>query len=86
MRTKTIYICEFCGSEHKTSMDAFLCEATCLGLTSEQYQEYNDLLKKERHVFGVVACTNNPETRKACDDVVAEVIAFQKKYGFKDNR
>ena len=86
MKTKLIYICEFCGKEHKNSEDALKCEATHLNLTVDQYKEYMDLLKEEKRAFGAASCANNEDIRKRCDCAVQAVLDFQKKYGFVDNR
>lgn len=86
MRTKIRYVCEHCNSEYETSYHAEECEAKHLGLTISEYSEYKELLEKEREAFSTVSCRNNPATRQACDDAVAAVLEFQKKYGFTDNR
>lgn len=86
MKTRTVYICEFCHSEYKTSKEAYECEAKCLGLTVEQYKEYVNLLQEEKRAFGVASCYMNDEVRKRCDDVVKAVLDFQKEHNFTDNR
>ena len=86
MKIKITYICEFCDREHRTSKEAYECEANCLGLTICEYDEYIKLLEEERHAFSINACTNNNKTRKKCDDAVKAVIDFQEKHGFVDNR
>lgn len=86
MKTRTIYICDFCNKEHYTTRNAIECEATHLGLTVDQYKEYMGLLKEERDAFGQASCASNDQIRKRCDDAVKAVLDFQKKYGFTDNR
>lgn len=86
MKTKTIYICEFCNKKYKTSKAAFECEAKCLGLTTDEYKEYLDLLEEERRAFSEASCANNDRIRKRCDNAVNAVINFQKEHGFVDNR
>ena len=86
MKTKTIYICEFCDRQYRTSKEAYECEAKCLGLTTDEYKEYLDLLEEERRAFSEASCTNNDRTRKRRDNAVKSVIEFQEKHGFKDNR
>ena len=39
MRQKTVYICECCGKEYSNSMDAYKCEANCLGIDIESYKK-----------------------------------------------
>lgn len=86
MKTKIIYICEFCDSQHKTEKEAYECEANCLGLTINEYKEYLDLLEEERRAFSQVHVCRNKETIKRCDDAVEAVIVFQEKHDFVDNR
>lgn len=86
MKTKIIYICEFCDRQYKTSKEAYECEAKCLGLTTNEYKEYLELLEEERRAFSQLHVATNDTTRKRCDDAVKAVIAFQEKHGFVDNR
>lgn len=86
MKIKTIYVCDFCGTEHEKSGDAMKCEAKCLGLTIEQYEEYIALLKEEMTAFGAASIANNDKIRKRCDEAVQSVLDFQKKYNVIDNR
>lgn len=84
MKTKTVYQCEFCLTEYKTSQEAYECEASCLKLTMKEYAEYLDLLSEERKAFAQASCTMNNEIRKRCDDATIAVIEFQKKHGITD--
>ena len=86
MKTKIVYICEHCNTEHGTSYHAEQCEAKHWGLTMREYYDYKELLENERVAFGILSCRSNPETRKIADDAVAAVIAFQNEHGFTDNR
>ena len=86
MKIKTIYICDFCDRQYKTSKEAYECEAKCLGLTTNEYKEYLDLLEEERRAFSQLHVATNDTTRKRCDDAVKAVIAFQEKHNFVDNR
>ena len=86
MKTKTVYQCEFCLTEYKTSQEAYGCEASCLKLTMKEYAEYLDLLKEEKNAFRQASCAMNNEIIERCDNAVKAVIDFQKKYNFKDNR
>ena len=38
MLKKLIYVCEYCGKEYKHSIDAYKCEANCLGMDFENYK------------------------------------------------
>ena len=85
MKRKTIYQCEFCLEEYKTSREAFECEAKCLKLTIDEYEEYLKLLMEERRAFSEASCITNDRVRKRCDNAVKAVIDFQKKYGITDS-
>ena len=86
MKTKTVYQCEFCLTEYKTSQEAYECEASCLKLTMKEYAEYKDLLKEERLAFAQASCAMNDEIRKRCDSAVKAVVEFQKKHGITDSK
>ena len=86
MKTKTVYQCEFCLTEYKTSQEAYECEASCLYLTMEEYAEYLDLLKEEKNAFGQASCAMNNEIRERCDNAVKAVINFQKEHGITDSK
>ena len=86
MKTRTIYECEFCGNQYKTPNEAYGCEATCLGLSEDEYKEYLGLLHEEKQAFASAANANNEQIRNRCDNAVNAVIEFQKKHGFVDNR
>lgn len=85
MKSKTIYICEVCGTEYHSSKDAFKCEAKCLGLTYEQYKEYHNLLMEERNAFALASTMRSDMVIKRCDDAVKAVLDFQKRYNFKSD-
>jgi len=86
MKTKTIYQCEFCLTEYRSSKEAFQCEADCLKLTMDEYNEYLNLLSEERKAFGQASCRMDDEVRRRCDRAVRAVIEFQEKHGITDNR
>lgn len=86
MKTRTVYICEFCHSEYKTSSEAYKCEAKCLGLTVEQYKEYVNLLQEEKRAFSSASCSMNDEIIKRCDKAVKAVLDFKREHNFIDNR
>ena len=86
MKTKTVYQCEFCLTEYKTSQEAYECEASCLKLTTKEYTEYLDLLKEERDAFGQDSCTMNNKVRERCVNAVKAVVEFQKKHGITDSK
>ena len=86
MKVKSIYQCEYCLSEYKTSKEAMDCEAKCLKLTRSEYEEYLYLLKEEKAAFAQASSVNNEWIRKRCDDAVKAVIKFQEEHGIADGR
>lgn len=86
MKSRTIYQCEYCLSEYKTSSEAHKCEADCLKLSLEEYMEYLELLAEEKSAFGIAACASNDEIRERCDKALRAVIEFQEKYGITDSK
>ena len=59
MKTKTVYKCEYCLSEYKTSKEAYECEASCLKLTWDEYAEYIDLLAREKTASYLISREKN---------------------------
>ena len=86
MKTKTIYQCEYCLTEYKTSKEAYECEADCLKLTWDEYTDYLEMLTREKTASYIVSRENNEETRKLFDDCIKDVIEFQQKHGITDSR
>lgn len=86
MKTKTVYMCDFCNKEYNRSIDAYKCEAEHLGLTIDEYKEYMNLLEEERRAFSAASSVVNNEIRKRCDDTIKAVFDFQKEHNFTDNR
>lgn len=86
VRTKVIYVCDFCDKEYKFPQDALNCEAAHLRLTHEQYLQYRNLLAEEQRAYGIVGSLYNDHTRKRCDDATKAVLDFQKEYDFVDDR
>lgn len=50
-----IYICECCGKEWQHSIDAYKCEAKCLGMTYGKYKsfykDFESLEKLKEHIL-----------------------------------
>ena len=86
MKTKTIYQCEYCLTEYKTSKEAYKCEASCLELTWDEYTEYLEMLTREKIASYILSRESNEETRKLFNDCIREVIKFQEKHGIIDSR
>lgn len=86
MKTKTIYQCEYCLSEYQTMKEAIECEASCLKLTLDEYDEYVEMLNREKTASYIVSRTSNEETRNLYDKCIKDVIEFQEKHGITDSR
>lgn len=86
MKSRTIYQCEYCLSEYKTSKEAHKCEADCLKLTLDEYIEYLDLLAREKTTAYLVSRTKNETTEQLFNDAIKDVMEFQKKHGITDSR
>ena len=86
MRSKTIYQCEYCLTEYKTSKEAHKCEADCLKLTMDEYVEYLELLSEEKSAFGQASCVMNDDVRERCDNAVKAVVKFQEEHGITDSK
>ena len=86
MKTKTIYQCEYCLSEYQTVKEVIKCEASCLKLTLDEYDEYVEMLNREKTASYIVSRTSNEETRNLYDKCIKDVIEFQQKHGITDSR
>lgn len=84
MKSRTIYQCEYCLSEYKTSEEAHKCEADCLKLTWDEYIEYLDLLAIEKTATCIISRTKNAITEKLCDAAIKGVMEFREKHGITD--
>ena len=86
MRSYTMYVCEVCGKESRDAMEIKEHEASHLGLTIPEYEEY---LKKQgfvRRLSATVSITNNEITRKRVDDAIEDLLAFENAHGIKDGK
>lgn len=79
-----MYECEYCGCQYSKKEDAVKCETQCLGLTTEEYRKYQELLEKERTARIRMDWTMDDISRKEYDDAVKAVIEFEKKHNIWD--
>jgi len=80
MKVKSIYICEQCGREFELSKDALSCEASHIGLTPDQYDEY---LKLIDYVDSYKKYLHRLKTKRAqllYNESVTNLISFKKRY------
>lgn len=86
MKTKTVFVCEQCGTEYKSAGNALMCEAEHLGITLEEYQKYLELLRIEKDCGINVSIAKNEHTERLFDEAVYAVIRFKKEHNITDNR
>lgn len=86
MKTRIMYVCDFCDKEYRLPQYAIKCEEEHLGLTDKEYEEYRNLLHEEHTAYGIASTVVNEYTRTRCDNATKAVLDFQKRYGFTDNR
>ena len=85
MKTKIVYVCEYCGNQYDSVIEAAQCEADHLGLTLKQLSEYNDLLLEERKAGLARSYTNNQETRDRLEKAIQAVLVFEKEHNMPAN-
>ena len=81
MKQHIIYECETCGKQSKDREEIMKCEASHLGLTIAEMQEWKRLKEDARHTGAVVGTTKNEQTDKAFDDAIEKLLAFEKEHG-----
>ena len=84
MKQYTVYVCETCGYESRDVEDMRKHEASHLGLTITEKQEWESLKDHVRYASSVVSRTKNEETDKAFDEAVEALIAFEKEHRIKE--
>lgn len=81
MKQHIIYECETCGKQSKDREEIMKCEASHLGLTIAEMQEWKRLKEDARHAGVVVGTTKNEQTDKAFDNAIKKLLAFEKEHG-----
>ena len=84
MKCYTMYVCETCGFECKDATEMMKHEASHLGLTVDEFEQYNALKGHVRYMASRLYDTNNPDTREQYDTVVEALIAFKKEHNIKE--
>lgn len=77
MKRHVIYECEKCGMKSETYDEIYECEASHIGLTSNQMLEYEGLKEKVRFKSGIVSSRSNSLTRGELDKAIDELIEFE---------
>ena len=83
MKSYTVYVCETCGYESMDANEMKQHEATHLGLTVKEMDEYKALKNYAAYMGSVISHTRNEETIKEFDDAVQRLIDFEKEHGIK---
>ena len=73
----TYYKCEKCGKVSEDMDEILACEASHYGLSVREKKEWDELKEACRLAGSVVAQTNNEETRKEYDEVIASCIKYE---------
>ena len=81
MKQHIIYECETCGKQSKDREEIMKCEASHLGLTIAEMQEWKRLKEDARHAGIVVGTTKNEQTDKTFDDAIEKLLTFEKEHG-----
>lgn len=84
MNQYIIYECEKCGKQSKNREEIMICEAAHLGLTVAEKKEWELLKEKVRYKSAIVSGCKNEQTDKEFDEAIAELMAFEKKYGIEE--
>lgn len=83
MKVYTIFECEKCGKKSSNRAEIMECEASHLGLTVAEKQEWERLKENVRYRGSVVSTTKNEVTDKDFDEAIKRVMDFEKEHGIK---
>lgn len=84
MKVYAIFECEKCGKKSSNRAEIMECEASRLGLTVAEKQEWERLKENVRYRGSVVSTTKNEVTDKDSDGAVKRVMDFEKEHGIKE--
>ena len=80
-----MYVCECCGKESTDAKKIESCEATDLGLTIEQLQEYREMQWRAESWGAIVSRRNNQENRTGEEKAIRELLEFEKEHAIQTN-
>lgn len=83
MKLHTIFECEECGKQSSDRAEILECEASHLGLTVAEKQEWERLKENVRYKGSIVSTTKNETTDKDFDEAIKRVMDFEKEHGIK---
>lgn len=84
MKSYTMYVCETCGFECDDGEMMMEHEASHLGLSIEEFEQYNALKSHARFMGRRIAISKNTNTEKAYDEAVERLVAFEKEHNIKE--
>lgn len=84
MKLHIIYECEKCGKQSKDRVEIMICEATHIGLTVAEKQEWESLKDKVRHKSAIVSSCKNEQTDREFDDAITELMDYEKRHGIEE--
>lgn len=87
MKTKYIYICEFCCYESDCAIDVETHEAGHIGngLSLEQYRDWKGMKSIVSDLSARVYLTKNSETEESLDKAISKLLAFEKEHGIQED-
>lgn len=80
MQQYVMYECESCGKKSRDIRKVIECEASHLGLSLSEMQEWENLKENVKHKGMVVGQTKNRHTDKDFDEAVEKLLKFEKKH------
>lgn len=83
MKLHTIFECEECGKQSPDRAEIVECEASHLGLTVAEKQEWERLKENVRYKGSIVSTTKNEITDMEFDEAIKRVMDFEKEHGIK---
>lgn len=84
MKLHTIFECEECGRQSLSRTEIMECEASHLGLTVAEKQEWERLKEDVRYKSAIVSSCKNESTDKDFDEAIKRVLDFEKRYGITE--
>ena len=84
MKSYTMYVCETCGFECDDGEMMMEHEASHLGLSIEEFEQYNALKSRVRFAAGTLYHLKNHDSKKKYDKVLEQLVAFEKEHNIKE--
>jgi len=81
MTTETYYICDTCGKSYSKKFKCMECEASHLGITVSQLQQWRAYKKTVEDLGIVIYYCKNEENDKRYNDAIDRLLAYEKEIG-----